>query len=933
MVDIRQDGRTGKSFTLKGLAPGATYIISVQAIPKNGKNSPWSKPIKFNTNTNDVAPPAIESLVASFDGAGFSATWDGSAALAEKDFLTFRVIITSDNYPSVTKTYDVRDELFSMSKDTILFAFGGITDQINIEVKSVDRSGNESEGVSVSAGNQPPSDPTNVVVVSESLGYSVSWDLPPEPDYAYSKIYESSTVGGEYTNVINVNATPSSIKTGNFNTRFVKVSHVDSFGGESGLAPSVGIEVTPTNPVSVDIDPPDQRGNIVFTAAVGGTSVSWTNPTDEENNSDIAGVSIRYAKTASPSNYTWVSVPFTFSSPLTSTDIEGLLPATSYDFELATFDKTQNYTAYSTSQTVVTLSDSTPPPSPAAPGIAGGSAAGGPFIIRVTQESIENGTTDPLPLDTSYFKVFMLDDTYTDAPGVGVATNNNATEIGTLVAAFNGGSSQSNFYVPLTDGEQRYFYTRAVDTSSNTSDASPSVQSDAMLVIENAYISDLSADKIRAGRINADEYIQVGTSSEQITIESTDLLGKIYSGVGTYNNTNTGIYIDTSGKFSLKDRLTFDGTDLSLAGSITATGGSFTGNVQLSGGSLYAGLSPSSGARVILNQNGLTSYNSSGTATFSLDAASGGVLLTGYLTVGSAAGDVNAGGTNIVGNKIRTGIIQSNLYSPPSGGSEFSSFGAAFDLTNAEIRATNFYIAGGNAGFLGVVESLGLIVDGTATRTHPVITSTGTNNEIYSLLSLDGKDMILGAGAGIGSPAKIRWLDTSNGQRATIGWETGSGGSQYPETLVIRANSASGGNAGSILIDAGNFGSINLRAAAGGVLINGSPIGSGGGGVSSVGLSAPAGFSVSGSPITSSGTLAISLGNAPSSSQVLRSGSTTDVSWGQITGNHINTSSQITALNFINITGNTETWYGGAYSSGSVPSAATLPANSIIVVY
>ena len=825
MVDIRQDGRTGKSFTLKGLAPGATYIISVQAIPKNGKNSPWSKPIKFNTNTNDVAPPAIESLVASFDGAGFSATWDGSAALAEKDFLTFRVIITSDNYPSVTKTYDVRDELFSMSKDTILFAFGGITDQINIEVKSVDRSGNESEGVSVSAGNQPPSDPTNVVVVSESLGYSVSWDLPPEPDYAYSKIYESSTVGGEYTNVINVNATPSSIKTGNFNTRFVKVSHVDSFGGESGLAPSVGIEVTPTNPVSVDIDPPDQRGDIVFTAAVGGTSVSWTNPTDEGSNSDIAGVSIRYAKTSSPSNYTWVSVPFTFSSPLTSTDIEGLLPATSYDFELATFDKTQNYTAYSTSQTVVTLSDSTPPPAPVAPGIAGGSAAGGPFIIRVTQESIENGTTDPLPLDTSYFKVFMLDDTYTDAPGVGVATNNNATEIGTLVAAFNGGSSQSNFYVPLTDGEQRYFYTRAVDTSSNTSDASPSVQSDAMLVIENAYISDLSADKITAGRINADEYIQVGTSTEQITIESTSLLGKIYSGVGTYNNTNTGIYIDTSGKFSLKDRLSFDGTDLTVTGTINAKGGTFDGNDKVaSPGSIYVGTSPDSGARLIMNANGLTAYNTSGNSTFTIDASTGSVSLSGYLQVAGAASDVNAYGTTISGDKIRTGSIESVGYIAPAVGSNFAQSGAKFDLANKEIRATNFYVAGGNAGFLGVVESLGLIVDGTATRTHPVITSTGSNPEIYSLLSLDGKDMILGAGVGIGSPAKIRWLDPSNGQRATIGWETGSGGSQYPETLVIRASSASGGNAGSILIDAGNFGSINLRAAAGGVLINGSSI-------------------------------------------------------------------------------------------------------------
>ena len=48
----------------------------------------------------------------------------------------------------------------------MLFAFGGIANPITIEVISVDRTGNESEGVSATGGNEPPAAPTNVAVVA-----------------------------------------------------------------------------------------------------------------------------------------------------------------------------------------------------------------------------------------------------------------------------------------------------------------------------------------------------------------------------------------------------------------------------------------------------------------------------------------------------------------------------------------------------------------------------------------------------------------------------------------------------------------------------------------------------------------------------------------------------------------------------------------------
>ena len=51
-----------------------------------------------------------------------------------------------------------------------------------------------------------------------------------------------------------------------------------------------------------------------------------------------------------------------------------------------------------------------------------------------------------------------------------------------------------------------------------------------------------------------------------VTINSTTL----YQGTGTFNNDNTGFYLDNQGQFSLKDKLSFDGSDLTVDGDITA---------------------------------------------------------------------------------------------------------------------------------------------------------------------------------------------------------------------------------------------------------------------------------------------------------------------------------------------------------------------------
>ncbi len=52
---------------------------------------------------------------------------------------------------------------------------------------------------------------------------------------------------------------------------------------------------------------------------------------------------------------------------------------------------------------------------------------------------------------------------------------------------------------------------------------------------------------------------------------------KLFTGTGTFNNSNTGFYLDNTGQFSLKDKLSWNGTTLIVSGTINATTGNIGG--------------------------------------------------------------------------------------------------------------------------------------------------------------------------------------------------------------------------------------------------------------------------------------------------------------------------------------------------------------------
>lgn len=128
-----------------------------------------------------------------------------------------------------------------------------------------------------------------------------------------------------------------------------------------------------------------------------------------------------------------------------------------------------------------------------------------------------------------------------------------------------------------------------------------------------------------------------------------------YSGI-ILNKSTTNVghnYWLNTGQFRVGSSTAFlywDGSDLYTTGKINATGGVFSGNVQVSTGTIYAGASPTSGARVRMNSDGLFAYDSNNNQVFSVASATGALdARSGYI-----------GGWNIQGSNTTTGSISKN---------------------------------------------------------------------------------------------------------------------------------------------------------------------------------------------------------------------------------------------------------------------------------
>lgn len=128
---------------------------------------------------------------------------------------------------------------------------------------------------------------------------------------------------------------------------------------------------------------------------------------------------------------------------------------------------------------------------------------------------------------------------------------------------------------------------------------------------------------------------------------------KFYSGTGTYADAGTSpgtpFYLDTNGRFSLRDKLYFDGSTLTVNGAITATSGSITGIMSIGTMSLGVNAGGAGLSGIYINANNFW-YT---TGNFSVGATNNTVTWNG--TQLSVTGNINAASGTITGNLTMTG--------------------------------------------------------------------------------------------------------------------------------------------------------------------------------------------------------------------------------------------------------------------------------------
>ena len=508
----------------------------------------------------------------------------------------------------------------------------------------------------------PPPVPSKPTVEAVMGGVFVKWveSLYQTPiDFNRVDVYVST--GGAYTkfgSIATINggitySAPDGV-TGPFTFKFTGVDrsgNVSAFSEASNSISALSLDIDTTPPsvpsgltVLAYNDPADKSG------ATGYVDVSWTG----SSSADLLGHYIRYGRSAT----VWDAYEF-MEKGQTTKRITNLRSGTTYYFQINATDGS-NPSAYipATPVTATVPGDTTGPAAPS--GLV--AVAGFNNIIAYWNRNTE-GDVD---LGRGTYQ-FQLSTSNTFSP-----LTQDRTITGT-VASFTG----------LTTGTTYYVRVRAIDSSGNigawsaVATAVPGKINAQTSITDGTIVGDLIAattivgDKLITNTIDADRlktntgivgklFVGDDAGANKITIDGTAALPAIYYGTGTYNNANTPFYFDALGKFSLKDQLTWNGSTLSVKGSLNVTQAStFTGNVTLSSGGdllLNGGAIRATGStgRVEIGSLGVYGYNATtgGTALVRIDANTGQLIAQGGTIGGWTINPSSLTTTNTAGQTV-----------------------------------------------------------------------------------------------------------------------------------------------------------------------------------------------------------------------------------------------------------------------------------------
>lgn len=147
-----------------------------------------------------------------------------------------------------------------------------------------------------------------------------------------------------------------------------------------------------------------------------------------------------------------------------------------------------------------------------------------------------------------------------------------------------------------------------------------------------------------------------GSTAGGIAIGSSSL----YFGANTYANSNTPFYVDTSSRFSLGDKLYFDGTNLTITGSIFASSGTFTGTV--SGSTVAASTIQNTAVGVTPNFKVDTDGNVFANNIYATGSAGGTQQGLTIRSDGQGGSPASAGGSMYIFSAVGTPTTSSSQY-------------------------------------------------------------------------------------------------------------------------------------------------------------------------------------------------------------------------------------------------------------------------------
>jgi len=264
--------------------------------------------------------------------------------------------------------------------------------------------------------------------------------------------------------------------------------------------------------------------------------------------------------------------------------------------------------------------------------------------------------------------------------------------------------------------------------------------------------------------------------------------GKLYTGEGNHANTDTGFYIDSGSKFSLGDKLTWDGTALTVRGQLRLNNGTPVGNGMVWSGSWEVGKTYNVSDAVEYSGSSYIAVGSEphvashtnrppAPASWSLMAGSGsdGIIGSDGFTARSLlltlSSNVmvfdNSSDTSATPDNITFTIQQQNLHStiPPANISIVTNTGAnitgfAYDTGSIVDEGGRFSgQASGSITWVGSISSGGL----AQTKGYFPITITVTSGSVLSdsatIAKIQGGDD--GSQGTAGTDAKLLSLETS----------------------------------------------------------------------------------------------------------------------------------------------------------------------------